>query len=582
MANQANETSAGPAVSPVQQAVRDLLDRYPDARVSAVSEKGVSVPVPDAVPLGPDHLRAGTEGVKFYVPEDRPAVIAAFEKAQIQGLAVVTGRIAADPSVVAHVTFLDATEPYGVFLTVSYGRGGSQATERMHKILPEAPRLAHIRKSALATIVDVDSATTSILGWSRQEMVGRRSLEFIHPDDQGLAIENWMELISHPAPARMVRLRHRAKNGAWVWFEATQTNQLDSTDDPCVLTEMVDISKEMAAQEALAAREQLLHRLTQAMPLGVFQTDTDGRVVFANDRFYDIVGAPPARSLRDQLALVVDGDREELDAAVDSVFRTGTDRDLEFNLHLPGTVGDRRCQLSLRALTGPDTTVLGAVGCLSDVTESAVLRRELEDRATFDRLTGCHNRPTIMAGVSAVLARRIVTGLGVAVVFVDLDLFKQVNDEHGHAAGDELLSHVGDRLRGQLRGADTLGRLGGDEFLVVCDQVDTAAAAAEIGGRIAALLDHQVQIGDATVRLRASVGVAWSADLSHDADTLVADADAAMYASKRDRQGRSVLATTQVLAAAASHQPVPGRPRLLPAQDSSGENTPVADLAAPM
>lgn len=534
-------TPVGHADDPdAEQSLRGLLARYPDARVSAVLPSGVSVPVPSGVPLGDGHLRAGEGGVKWYLPEDRPGVIAAFERARLQGMSTVTARTAEDPTVVANVTFIDETRRHGVFLTVSYGQGGVEAHKRLRQTVAEPARIARIRKSGLATIVDVDVATSSILGWTREEMVGHRSLEFIHPDDQGLAIENWMELIANPGPARMVRIRHRSKDGDWIWFEMTQTNQLEG-DSPCVLTEMVNISKEMAVQEELAAREQLLHQLTQALPLGVFQIDIDGRVVFANDRFYDIVGLPPTAALHDQFALVEASDLEQLETALQAVLSSGIEHDLEFSIH-PLADPPGRCQLSLRALTGTAATITGAIGCISDITKSAVLRRELEDRATFDPLTGCRNRATILTDLDNLLAGRSRTGLGVAVVFIDIDLFKQVNDKLGHAAGDELLTHVAARLQGQLRGTDQLGRIGGDEFLVVCDQVATEADADAIGERITALLDAQVQLTEGAVRLRASVGVAWSAEPSHGADKLIARADTSMYASKRARVNGSVAA----------------------------------------
>ena len=108
-------------------------------------------------------------------------------------------------------------------------------------------------------------------------MVGHRSIEFIHPDDHALAIDNWMEMLALPGPGRRVRLRHRRKDGSWVWFEVTNHNLLDDPDHGCVVCEIVDISEEMAAHEELRAREQLLDRLAEAIPLGLSRSTRRAR-----------------------------------------------------------------------------------------------------------------------------------------------------------------------------------------------------------------------------------------------------------------------------------------------------------------
>jgi diguanylate cyclase (GGDEF)-like protein len=168
------------------------------------------------------------------------------------------------------------------------------------------------------------------------------------------------------------------------------------------------------------------------------------------------------------------------------------------------------------------------------------MRDELHMRATFDVLTQCHNRASTMAALEALLASP-EEGARPAVIFVDLDHFKRLNDEQGHAAGDEFLGVVARRLQGAVREDDLVGRIGGDEFLIVCPSVSTATEAVRTAIRIAESLGHEIQLKTTRTRSQASIGVAWSSGPDTDADTLVAQADAAMYESKRRGVGRPVL-----------------------------------------
>jgi diguanylate cyclase (GGDEF)-like protein len=152
-------------------------------------------------------------------------------------------------------------------------------------------------------------------------------------------------------------------------------------------------------------------------------------------------------------------------------------------------------------------------------------------------MTGCANRPTTIAFVDEVLTS---TTRSAAVIFVDLDRFKAVNDRYGHAAGDDLLVAVAARLRAAVREVDLVGRIGGDEFLIVCPDVHAGEGMA-IGERVIDALAMPFSLGDLTLSASASVGIARSAT-GEGSDELIARADGAMYQSKRDGHRRPVLA----------------------------------------
>jgi diguanylate cyclase (GGDEF)-like protein/PAS domain S-box-containing protein len=330
-----------------------------------------------------------------------------------------------------------------------------------------------------------------------------------------------------------------------VWFEVTNHNLLNDPAHGYVLTEMLDISEEMATQEALRSRERLLHGLAEALPLGVLQIDRQGRIEYRNARVATLLGSGSAEHLAEQLATVLPAHRADVDAAVRCVLQEGGERDLEIAVaHGPH---DIRClHLSLRALRGDAGAITGAIVCLTDVTDSVRMREQLKDRATFDTLTRCYNRASILHLLQRTLAESPSSdGLGTAVIFVDLDHFKQINDHRGHAAGDTFLIEVAHCLQQSVRDGDAVGRLGGDEFLIVCAGLESATKAVRLAQRIArSLRTTAIAIGREQIVASASIGVAWSSAPTS-ADALVARADQAMYESKRLGRSRPVLAECQ-------------------------------------
>ena len=168
-------------------------------------------------------------------------------------------------------------------------------------------------------------------------------------------------------------------------------------------------------------------------------------------------------------------DRPAFEAALKAVLAGQPVDDLEMRFCFPAVeptravaAAERICDLSLRPLTDVAGIVAGAVGCLSDVTDRVQLRRELEVRASVDRLTSCLNRDSSLQLLERTTAAAKAPGEGNALIYIDLDDFKSVNDRFGHAVGDRLLAEAAERLRQAARKGDTVGRVGGDEFIVIC------------------------------------------------------------------------------------------------------------------
>lgn len=517
-----------------------ILRAHPTAVVLALDDRAVRVPLPDDDRFATCHELPEPDRtvMDFVEPQDRMAVVTCWERARSVGLG--RDRVRLSHATEAHhtLTIIDCRARHGVWIELLVPepdlRGSSPApAEPVRLPAPSRPRTAVMHKNLSAVIVAVDDRTSALLGWAEDDLVGRRSLDFIHPEDHQRSIAAWLELRSRRAVQR-VRVRHRRRDGTWLWVEIE--NEYLGTDDPdgeFAVARVIDVSEEMAAVEALRAQEALFRRLTESLPVGVVQIDRMWRVVYTNARLQALFGAGPAAAWPDLVDHLERADRARLEQAIARALAGGTDEQLEATVVLPGDPPVRRYLFTLvgtPALDGPEAD--GVLVSVTDVTESARLRERLRVQATRDPLTGCLNRAAVLTAVDEILAGPAAGGA--AVVFLDLDGFKTVNDTAGHAAGDELLRHIGARLVAFAGDEERVGRLGGDEFLVLLtDLVDAdagSAVARELGDRLSA----PVELPAGRFTVHASLGVA-HARPGMSAEAVVAQADQAMYRTKQVR-----------------------------------------------
>jgi diguanylate cyclase (GGDEF)-like protein/PAS domain S-box-containing protein len=544
-----------------------LLREHPDALVCGLSSNGLIVPVPNTVGLWGQEAIEGRAVIDQVVAEDRGTVIALWMHAQDEGAASGSVRLLSNPSTWVTLHFIDLREIHGTLICIilpSDGTANEADGQPAKAQPPAAPRFSTLLEDEGANVIECDEAFTRMFGYEPEELIGRSVLDQIHPDDQGRAVEGWLAVLS-TRRTQQTRLRRRRKDGTWMWVDTALHNFLNQPDRNYVLIEIIDVSAEMHAQEVLQEQEELLRRITDAMPVGLLQVDTDRNVVYNNARLLDILHGSPfegseehapsngwaavestdgaAASLATLLSTLSEEGMTTFDEALAEVLSSGVDRDVEVDIALESGAW-RRALMSLRALLRASGEVNGAITCVLDITDSARARQELEKRATFDPLTHCHNRSSILGALQSELEREDTPKTGV--VYVDLDDFKPVNDTLGHAAGDELLVLVAERMRHASRENDVIGRLGGDEFLVLLRDIPGPDMAMRAAERICQELCSSFELSCGTVQLRASIGVACSDTVAISAEELVKQADVAMYQSKQHGQCVPVLAGATV------------------------------------
>jgi diguanylate cyclase (GGDEF)-like protein/PAS domain S-box-containing protein len=513
----------------------DLFHQDPPPQVMAMNKMGIFVPMPQVMPVRGAKMIHGTTSALLLVAEDDVvSVVEARDLARRIGAVQVTAHpvAALDAEVLLH--FIDARHRYGVHLAFAAG-----ASEQSSAAVAIRPRYGVMRKDAFAVMSACDEASCRMLGRPERDLLGRRSLELLHPDDHQRAIASWMDMLAHPGVSHRVRLRHERSDGTWMWLEVTNHNLLNDSDHGYVLAELIDITDEMAATEALRANEELLRRMTEALPVGVVQLDGEGRVVYRNDSAEAILGRPlPVGQTCGE-----NSGNPALAEAIADVLCRGTDVDLE-TVHegLPGagkaggggSEAVRRIHVSLRVMSLRSGRATGAIACLNDVTEAAELREELVHQATHDQLTGCLNRRATLQRLEDLLA----TGRTLTVLFVDLDGFKDVNDRYGHGTGDALLRHLGAELLRHCGPDAVVGRLGGDEFLIATTELADDDAARKAAEALEQAIMEPVLLTGVRLSVRASIGIARSTP-EMGGDALVAAADTAMYRAKTGRSTRT-------------------------------------------
>ena len=300
-----------------------------------------------------------------------------------------------------------------------------------------------------------------------------------------------------------------------------------------------DITARKVAERELIARTAELDRMGKELrtlidtsPDPMARYDRELRCSYANPAAQEMSGAPEKELLgRTNREL---GDPEEFvlewERALRHVLDTGEGAEREFSVVIAAS--HRFLHTRFVPEVGEDGEVLSVLAVSRDLTERRRIEQALAEQAVRDPLTGLANRTLLVSRIGQAIE---LGGAGpgrLAVLFLDLDRFKLVNDSLGHAAGDELLVAVADRLREAVRRGDLVARFGGDEFVILCEDVEGRAEAAAIAERICRCLVRPFDCGGMPIHVRTSIGIALADGPQSTADALLRDADAAMYQVK--------------------------------------------------
>ena len=376
-----------------------------------------------------------------------------------------------------------------------------------------------------------------------------------HPDDREHVRAAIAAVVAGETDAYRIEARRRRGDGSYFWvMNFGRVAERDAQGRPLrMVGTTIDIDQRKEAELSLGDREQRLRLALEAGNLGVWECDLRAERIRYDGLCLSRLGLDPQRrdwALGEVLDLVHPRDRGRV-RAMFAQCRRGhrSQARVEFRMRRrDGTYAwiEEHAQVSER---GPDGRPLQIVGVSADITGRKEAEIRLAHLALHDPLTGLPNRRALAEALERTIARSQRSGMPLAVLALDLDGFKAINDRYGHPAGDATLLEVSDRLRQIIRRSDFVARLGGDEFAVIASELNGPAPVSRLARRIGAALSTPIALRDAVAEIAVSIGVAFYPGDGETTEELLSRADAALYAAKRDRVGCLFCADLPVAAA---------------------------------
>ena len=392
-----------------------------------------------------------------------------------------------------------------------------------------------------ANLLKLSEHWKTLLGIDTERLTPDSALaeRFLHADDYPAVVSTLKEIVAGTRTTFTLEARLRHLYGHWVWVRCQGTAVRARCGElQRILGTASNMSPAKAAEQALQLAALVFQHSSEAIAV----CDTSGCILTVNPTFIRMRGYNEGEIIG-QTAHYYNAQANEPDfyeRVWTQVRSTGQWKGEVWSRHKDGhVIAESR---SVNAVTGPDGAVCNYIEIATDITEKKRAEEMLWRQANYDSLTALPNRHLFMDRLRQAVKGTHRGSPGFAVLYIDLDHFKEVNDTLGHSVGDCLLKEAAQRLLRCTRDTDTVCRLGGDEFTVLLASIADAGstdwqAADRIAQSILHLLSEPFRIGDETLHISASIGITRFPKDAHDVESLMKHADQAMYEAKR--QGRN-------------------------------------------
>jgi len=415
-----------------------------------------------------------------------------------------------------------------------------ESEERYRALIERTPEGIIVHRGG--DMVYVNPAAILMFGASNaQALMAKKTSELIHPDFRDAQAQRMQSIISSESIAPMVESRFLRLDGSAMEVEV-QGTAIVYGGQPAIHVSLRNISARKQAEEELRLSASVFRHARE----GIMITSVDGVIMDVNEAFTRITGYSREEALGRNPRLLSSGRQKK-------EFYSAMWRELSKHGHWYGEVWNRNKSGEVYASMQTVSAVFDAQGqacqyvaLFSDITAVKAQQSQLEHMAHYDVLTSLPNRVLLADRLHQGMAQAQRRGERLVVVFLDLDGFKAINDQHGHEAGDQLLIAVASRMKQTLRDGDTLARLGGDEFVAVLLDLDDIEACVPMLSRLLVAAAQPIQFGEHLLQVSASLGVTFYPQADDmDADQLLRQADQAMYQAKLLGKNRFHLFDTE-------------------------------------
>lgn len=374
-----------------------------------------------------------------------------------------------------------------------------------------------------------NEAAEAITGYAAQNVIGKTDREIFPLKMAQIFEERDRTIVANPAPLDVAEYPFRRADGSVRYLHAITLPIFDEHDRvEYILGIAEDVTARRAAEQALVKSEQRLRLIADNIPALIAYVDPDQGVAFGNRQYEQAYGVSyeeiEGKQTRDVLGPEVYAQSQEHILNV----LAGTAQHFERFV--------ARSQRWERVSYIPDIDAQGAVAgffsLVEDITELKQVENQLRILVRFDSLTGLSNRLQFDEKLAEAIARSRRSGRQMAVMFLDIDHFKSINDTLGHHGGDEVLREFAQRLLGCVRNTDTVARLAGDEFVIILEGLKTPEETSVVANKIIQAMAHDFQILGMMRHVTTSIGIAIRQEEEIDAEALLRRADEALYRAK--------------------------------------------------
>ncbi|QKE63593.1 diguanylate cyclase [Aquipseudomonas campi] len=415
--------------------------------------------------------------------------------------------------------------------------------ERTQRII-ESSHEAFVCVNEQSEITDWNSEASRIFGWERGEVIGRPLTSVIIPERLGNAHHEGMARFIRtgqgPVINRRVELPALRKDGSELIVEITISTSGSGAEREFSAF-MRDVTERKRTEQEVLLNQQLLRSVTDAIPAVVAFIDMREVLRYCNKPFLQTFGKIEAQCLGHSLLELLGADEYAFIQPHVAQALAGQQTSFERALKVQGN----ERYLEVRYVPERDIggEVRGFYLILWDITERWALEQQFRLRALRDSLTGLLNRAAIMETLERAIAEHGPGSCDLALLYLDVDHFKEINDNLGHAVGDEVLKIFAARLQRSVRTSDVVARLGGDEFVILLQHLSSAELACEVAAKVIEAMVEPLQIRQHSLAVSTSIGVAMLDAQTPCPETLLEKADQALYQAKQAGRNRFSLSS---------------------------------------